>query len=341
MILNVVVCSLVGLAGVAVTGGANARAQGLGSGTGEFVSASPVYRQALERGNSNYNDSRYDDAIGAYTQAIQASPHESDAYRNMARAYFWQGSYPAALAYYDIYLRTFPDAPDADQVQRERRLTSDRASTPWTLPEEQRVAMRSLEGALEAGDIYTREGGGAWNAYQTLLRTGYAQPGLATLRMRLTRQLIDEFDRALVTAPDQPAPQLAIEDWEVQRFRLESARKTALVAQNVEQISKRDKIHEAATALLLSRFEEAATKAELAARDNPELLFLHWFQITALLRANRAQQALSVLDTLEPMLRQQAPAQLDYHKVVNAMILQRLGRHDEATDAYTRILRGR
>ena len=298
-----------------------------------------AFVEALERANAAYNGGSYDQALQGYIQAVQIDPRQAEPYRNMARAYFWQGDYDAALAYYDTYLVNFPQVSDADQIQRERRLASERASTPWTLPEGQRVAMRALESGIEQGQIYTRGGGGAWKAYQSLLRTGYAQPGLLRLRERLVRRLLEEFDGLLESPPGQPSPSLSLEAWELQRERIEAASRLALDQARRDEIARRELIVQAALALMMSRFEDAASRAEAAAAQNPERLFLRWFHVTALLRANHPEQALRQLEVLEPMLRQRAPAQLRYLEVVRAMILQRLGRHNEAGDLYIGLFR--
>ena len=126
----------------------------------------PDYQVALKRGNKAYNDGDYDAAVQSYTQAIQAAPLQPDPYRNMARAFFWKGDYNASLAYYDLYLVTFPDAKDVDQIRRERRLTSERTSTPWKLPETQRKAIDDIIAASrrEFADIQAKAASAASGA---------------------------------------------------------------------------------------------------------------------------------------------------------------------------------
>lgn len=300
----------------------------------------PDYQPALKRGNKAYNDGDYDAAVQSYTQAIQAAPTQPDPYRNMARAFFWKGDYSASLAYYDIYLVSFPNASDSDQIQRERRLTSDRSTTPWKLPETQRKAMRALEDSIDAGPAYTRGGGGAWKSYQQLLRSGYAQPGLTKLRQRLFKALLTEFDALLVAEPGQPSPAIDLTTWELQKARLEAANKVMDTTTQRDALERRLPIAEAALALQLSRYDEAAERAEVASQRNPDMVFLHWYRVTALLRANKAKEALDVLDALRPIISEKDPRQLDYHRVVRAMILQRLGRHDDAASIYVGIFEG-
>ncbi len=309
---------------------------------GEAVSAAvpvkkPEFDKALQRGNKAYNGEKYADAIAAYTQAIQISPQRPEPYKNMARAYFWKGTYDAALAYYDTYITSFPGADDIDQIQRERRLTSDRTSKPWSLPETQRLAMRSLEAALSGDEIYARGGAGAWQSYQALLRTGYAQPELATLRLRLFEQMLAEHDRRLAVEPGQTAPVLDEQDWALQQERMKAAGRLVAFESQRDEIARRTLIHDAAEALLLSRYEDAAAASEKAIAQNPDELYLRWFYITALMRANKTKRALDKLDQMEQLVRDRDPAQIEYVDVMRAMLLQRLDRHDEAAQIYTSI----
>ena len=299
-----------------------------------------AYQEALQRGNAAYNAGDYKAAILSYVQAAQAEPLEAEPYRNMARAYFWQADYDASLAYYDIYLVNFPAAKDAEQIQRERRLTSERSRQPWSLPEPQRQAMRALEDRIDAAPAYSRGGGGAWKAYQQLLRSGYAHPGLMKLRQRLFVALLAEFDKLVTPPAGQPAPALDLATWELQRARLEAAQKITGSAEHRTAVMAREPMVEAALAMQLSRYDDAVSHSLLAVERNPKLISLQWLLISALMRANRSQEALTTLDALEPMLQQHDPAQLAYHHVVRAMILQRLGRPDDAADIYVGIFKG-
>jgi predicted Zn-dependent protease len=96
-------------------------------------------------------------------------------------------------------------------------------------------------------------------------------------------------------------------------------------------------IHDAAQALLLARYEDAAAAAEKAIAQNEDTLYLRWFYITALMRANKARRALDELDDFEQLIRDRDPSQIEYVEVMRAMLLQRLDRHDDAAKIYTSI----
>lgn len=299
-----------------------------------------IYQAALKRGNTAYNDSDYDAAIESYVAAIQAGPQNSQAYLNLARSYFWKGKYAAAAAYYDHYLRLAPDAEGIEQVKAERRLASERArDSVYTLPESQRLATEALSRELESGRAYTRGGGGAWGLYETVLRTGYAEPQLTQLRSRLARRLLDEFDATLVPEATQLTPRLDLDAWQLQSERLAAAQSIADDPALAENMKTRSTIVEAAIAMLTSRWREAAQLARLARASNPDLDFLGWFEVSALIGAEQHQEALTLLDEISREVADRDPANLDYVRVLRAITLQRLGRHDDAAELYLEVLR--
>jgi tetratricopeptide (TPR) repeat protein len=291
----------------------------------------------IQRGNAAYNDAKYDQAADAYIQAIQLDPRGPDAYRNYARSLFWSGDYPAALAFYDLYLVTFPDAPDAEQLRKERKLTSARTVEPWKLPQAQLAARTALKADLVTANGYMRGGGGAWKTYQGLLATRYAQPDLAQLQEQLAQRLLDEHDALCASTPEAPVPALDIDGWTLQRERLEAARRVATDAQEAT-IQRRLLIGQTAELMLLGRYEEGAKRAAQAADANPDMPFLDLMHITALLHINQIEQALSVLERTTSQLERSAPALLPYATSLRVLILQRSGRHDEAAKIATELL---
>ena len=309
-------------------------AQDPGPGTQAEAGDLPTFKQVLATANKAYNEGNYPQAIQTYIQAIQLDPSADAPYRNIARAYFWHTDYSASLAYYDLYLTTFPKAGDVDQIQKERKLTGERATKPWQLPEPQRVALRQLENLLEQGTIYQEGGQGAWGAYQALLRTGYAQPSLTELRARLVRALLDEFDKQLVTQEGQPAPRMSLSAWKLEKERLEAAAKVALGPENQAVVARRMGVVEAALAMHLGRYTEVPALVDKAYSQNPELLWLLWVEAAAQFRANQAPAALETLQTLEGLLKSRDPKQLPYLQAMRAMLAQQQGQGEKATTLY-------
>lgn len=283
----------------------------------------------IQRGNTAYNEAKYDVAADAYVLAIQLDPRGPDAYRNYARALFWSGDYPAALAFYDLYLVTFPEAADAEQLRKERKLTSARTGDPWKLPAAQAAARTALEADLVTAKGYTRGGGGAWKTYQTLLATRYAQPDLAQLQSQLAQKLIDEHDALCASTEAAPVPALDVDGWALQRERLEAASRVAAPAQ-AAAIARRLLVGQTAELMLLGRYEDAAKRAAEAADANPDIPFLDLMHVTALLQVNQVEQALSVLERTTSQLERTDPALLPYASSLQLLILQRSGRHADA-----------
>jgi tetratricopeptide (TPR) repeat protein len=302
--------------------------------------SSRIWEAAVERGNTAYNSGDYETAQQAYVDAIQTSPSNATAYRNLARTYFWQDRYAAATAYYDHYLRLAPEAEDIDQAKAERRLAAERArDTVYTLPESQRRALEALQGELESGRAYTRGGGGAWGLYETLLRTGYAEPQLTQVRARLARRILDEFDAIIMSDPSQLTPRLDLDDWQLQAERLAAARSVADDPALAEILKTRSTIAEAAIAMLTGQWDDAAKLARLARTSNPDLNFLIWLEVSSLVGAEKYDQALTLLDKLARDVLDRDRARLDYVRLMRAVVLQRLERHNDAADLYLEVLR--
>ncbi|MFU8804764.1 MAG: tetratricopeptide repeat protein [Bradymonadaceae bacterium] len=303
-----------------------------------LIFASPalaVEDPAVVRGNKAYNESRYAEAEQAFIEAIQTSPERPEAYRNLARTYFWQDQYSAATAYYDFYIRLNPQGEDAEQIRSERRLASNRAGgEAWTMPESQRMALRALQNELDEGRAYTAGAGGAWGLYRALLRMQYAQPDLAVMRRQLLRRLVDEFEGHLIASEHQPSPILDLDDWKVQEERLAAARRISDDELVEDMLRRRELIVRAAQALLNHQFDHAVRLSAQAAEENPDMLFVNWYRITALTRSGKLEAALEVLETFARRLAQTAPHHLSYARIMRASLLRTMGREEDAAEMY-------
>src|SRR5690554_3064428 len=290
--------------------------------TPAIAAAEPDAVSTIEKAaNQAYNQGDYAAAADQYRALIQAQPDHALAYRNLARSYFWQSIYPEAVVYYDFYLRLAPDADDLGQVQSERRLSASRAGTQvWRTPAAQAQALDALNTSLEDGLGLTTGEGGAWGIYQTLLRTGYAQPELAGLKRRLVRKLLNEFVGLLVPDANQPAPRLELADWTLQLERLDAARSLNDDPAFLSVIERRTPIAQAAIALLNGRFEQAHSLSQTAIEQNPDMPFMRWFEVRALVELTRYADALSALETLEDQARSANPKLLEYSAILRASI---------------------
>lgn len=293
----------------------------------------------LKAANQTYNAGDYAQAALQFRQVIQRDPQRPIAYRNLARSYFWQAEYPEAVAYYDFYLRVAPEAQDRQQVESERRLAASRAAERvWRTPPAQAQAFDALEAALETGHAYSAGAGGAWGIYRSLLRTGFAQPELAGVKRRLVRKLLDEYVGLLVPAAGQPVPRMELDDWRVQLERLDAVKDLSDDPAILQVVSPRALLARAAVALLSDRADRAKTLSAQAAEENPDMPFIGWFQVRALLDLGEHQAALDALDALSAQLSPMHPDFAAYADILRAAALERLGQSDEAAQIYLRLL---
>lgn len=295
-----------------------------------------TWDESMKVANTAYNKSDYEQAIRSYVAAIQTDPVRAAAYRNLARSYFWLDRYSEATVYYDHYLRLAdPQAADIKQVTAERKLSASRTSDKvWTLPEDQKLALGVLKKELDAGRAYTPGGGGAWGLYETLIRTGYAEPNLAQIRSLLARQLLNEFEAGLIPASTDLVPRVSLEDWQLQAERLDAARKVSSEPAFSEILDRRSSIVETAIALLASQPVDAARLASVARIKNPDLRFVAWYEIVALTDAEQYEDALEAVSTYSRQAIDSRPADVPYIQVARAMILQRMGRSEDASEAF-------
>ncbi|MEM1350433.1 MAG: hypothetical protein AAGI01_17870, partial [Myxococcota bacterium] len=155
---------------------------------------------------------------------------------------------------------------------------------------------------------------------------------------RLAVVLVREHDAQIRQGAREPVPSLSLDDWEVQRQRLEYAAQVADGPELRATIERRASLFRVAKALYMSRYEEAASLAAQAAEQNTDLVFPRWMQISALMHANKYEDALAILDALRPRLERELPTLLPYERVTRALVYQKLGRTDEAGALYLELL---
>lgn len=294
---------------------------------------------AMKVANNAYNQSNYDAARQGYIKAIQTNPVQPAAFRNLARTYFWQEQYTAAAHYYDHYLRLAKTAEDFEQVKAERKLAASRAANEvYSLEESQRLTRIALDRELDGGQAYTEGGGGAWGLYQTLLRTGYAEPDLAQIQAMLARSLLDEFDSSVLPDATDLVPRLSLEEWQLQAERLSAARKVTQDKAVRDLVDRRSTLVETGIAILTNQPEEAAELAKLARTRNPDLAFVAWYEIVGLTEAGKHREALEALKDFSRTLLDARPDQLDHLAVLRGLIQQRLEQSQDAASTFRGVL---
>jgi hypothetical protein len=232
-----------------------------------------------------------------------------------------------------------PPPVDRDSVSAERRLALARSNQEvLEFSEAQKLTLGVLQKELDKGRAYSPGGGGAWYAYQTLLRTGFAHPDLIAIRARLARRLLDEFEALLLPEEHQITPLLELEDWNHQAERIEAADSVVREEALKDVIARRRKLVEAVNALLQGEPHHAAQICQEARAANPDLRFASWFEIVSLIRASSLELADQRLDSFMDRLRAEAPEELGHADLLKVIILQRTGRHREAAQTYFDIL---
>ena len=299
----------------------------------------PAYERAFEKGREAYNAEKYARAVEHYVDAIQAAPEKPEPYLNLARTLFWKGTYARAVVYYDHYLTLSESPKNAEKIKRERKLAAQRTGGEvWNPPDSQRRVLEALRDKLTDGRAFTEGGGGAWALFKTLLRTGYAHPDLSRVQTRLRKKLVAEFEGLVVPEADQPVPVLSLEEWKRQRRRLEAARSLSRDEEVAEIVGRRMTMVDAAVALLNSRHEDAVELTKRALDENPDMGFLRWFRISALVQAESYERARKAIATYEKSLGDDSTAERKYLRVMEAIVADRAGETDKAAEAYFEVL---
>ena len=119
----------------------------------------------------------------------------------------------------------------------------------------------------------------------------------------------------LAVEGSQPTPTLSLGEWQVQMARLSNGRSVA--DDPIKKIiNRRATIAEAALSLLSGQAGDAADLAKLARTSNPDLSFVRWYEIGALVEKGELDAALTSLQDFARTLAEESPASLEYAKVV-------------------------
>lgn len=176
----------------------------------------------------HYAAGEFQESIPYIVEAIQRDPLAGRYYISLARAHFQAGSFDLAVYYYQRYIDEFADTVDPDDdMYGAERAAAERDSANALRPNPEEAVMspqahadvrRSLLERLVVEPALTDSGGGIVATFRSLLRLGYAEPDLATLRQNVQEALLAEANRQ-VAANRPRLPQLSLEGWETQRER--------------------------------------------------------------------------------------------------------------------------
>lgn len=201
------------------------------SGTLSAPAAAQTAAERWEEARGYYAEGDFESALPGAIAAIQQAPAAPEYYLGAARILFQLERYDEAVFYYDIYIQHFgpilpADTPERNRLTRarEERTTANNSRTspsaPVPEPSGQAEARAALVARISEGIAVTPTGGGALAIYDALMRTGYARPDLLTLRSELRACILEEAS-LFVAVNRAVIPALSIEEWEVQRTRMQ------------------------------------------------------------------------------------------------------------------------
>jgi len=294
--------------------------------------------EMVREGNRAYNKRKYDQAVRAYTLAIQAAPDRAfKAYLNMARAYNQLRKYDHAAQYYEWYLGLEDpqrSKRDRRKVEAEFKRVARRRSKPVKniVTTDQQNILVQLRGSLSEGPFLTAEGGGALATYRLLIRTGYAAPDLRLLQQALASGLVEEAFRESLPFPGAPIPASGRDGWNLVMKRLDQAERFGYDA-SMQSIA----IGLRATArgwqaYFAGDFKRALDSFSDAITGYDKILAAHWGRVLASARLDSGDFAttLKLLDEAEASYRAQHRELQPFMPLLRARILHLAGRDREA-----------
>jgi len=318
----------------------------------EPVSAGQVYwDEAIEL----YGDREYEQAIPIIVQAIQADPTDPRYYRGLARAAHFAEQYALAVRYYDLYLEHFVEHAQAERsrdnreeaIRRERERANGQRENPQQPIERapaQVAALATLDERLANGPFLSPDGVGAYAMFQTVLRTGYAEPYLADVRARLASGLLEETEALFLPGTASAVPTASLDDWRLVPQRLE-----VLVSLGTPELEPQLREARLAAArgqvfLINANYDLAVEEFTAASTSDPDLLMPYW----GLLLAQHGQasyagrpvttDSMALVDRLETMVRERAPQQIPLIHIARSIVWYDMARHEEAAESLMRLL---
>jgi hypothetical protein len=78
--------------------------------------------------------------------------------------------------------------------------------------------------------------------------------------------------------------------------------------------------------------------AQSATKSNPDMDFVRWFHLAALVHAERYGEASAALDNLRSRVAGESSQLRDYHRLMQGIVAQRRGDTDSAASIYSDLL---
>jgi tetratricopeptide (TPR) repeat protein len=267
----------------------------------------------VQKGRDAYNAGRYNEAARRFLVLTQRYPSMPALYRALARSRSWAGDMGGAIVAYRLYLVLAPKAGDRAKIAAEL----DQAERKTPNPPEGVPGTAQLDMALaraKAGSFGGRDG--AFGAVQAALEAGFLGPRLLEVRSTLATALAGQSRDALDRwwRPDATARKSRLDalwaGWQAQAGQRANTPADQQLADGLRGL-----------AALSAGDADSAVEILSAASGDHRLRFALALALTKLQRDDEAAELLSGL------ARRNDDARI---KVLHGLVLNRLGRTDEA-----------
>ena len=290
-------------------------------------------QEYLENGNRFYNAKKYEDAVSSYVKSIQLEPKtQAKAYLNCARAYSMLKDYLNAQRYYDYYFEVSGDQSDkkvnAEYKAVVRKLAKGAA---YVRPDDQARVLVQLQSVMMSGPFLNRQGGGAFAYYDILMRTGFAEPMLATLQKDLSEGMMREVMVEITPVEGQPLPNLDRLGWEYERTKLQRATQFANVEVDSARMAHLNHTALGWEAYLRSEYARAAEYFDQACDSAHPLPAAYWGRMMTAFHTDSDKDILRYVDLAESVYKQaELGDYTPYFALLRAQVYRNLG-DDAAT----------
>ena len=262
-------------------------------------------QEFLEKGNSLYNAKKYEDAVSSYVKAIQLEPKtQLKAYLNCARAYSMLKDYLNSQRYYNYYFEVSGDQSDK-KVNAEYKAVVRKVAknASYVRPDDQARVLVQLQSTMMSGPFLNRQGGGAFAYYDILMRTGFAEPMIATLQKDLAEGLMREVIVDMTPVDGQPLPNLDRIGWEYERTKLQRATQFANVAIDTARIERINNTALGWEAYLRSEYAKAADHFNKACDSAYPIPAAYWGRMMTAFHTDSDAEILKFIDLAEKVYK--------------------------------------
>lgn len=292
--------------------------------------------QFIKVGNNAYNSGKYNEAVAAYISAIQAEPlTAAKAYLNAARAYNQLGQYAESAQYYEWFSELSPDSSDLSKARAELKRVKKKikkGDNTNILTPTQQSAITALEAAMKSGPFLDSQGGGAYGAYDIVLKTGYATPKLAPMKLALAQGLAKEALALVKPEPGQPSASLDTDGWSLIRERMTKLKELDPNALDVNVAEGIDALAQGWAEYAKGNYPDARKLFQHSISLAPKLLAAQWGRALTMLYDYNVEldEMLAVIDDVQAAYVLEGSLIDTHFLLLKAIALQNAGKKRDA-----------